>query len=106
MTRLKERDDQAVALRREVAALADTSSSPRAMQHRLAEMMRRAVDDISEMQAGARAEADALIKEAEAESEALRRQHEESLSEMTARLEAMEAVHEEAKNKLDAELTS
>ena len=64
--RLKERDDEAAALRKEVAVLRDTSPSPHAMQHRMAKMLRRAVDEISEMQAEARAEADALIAETKA----------------------------------------
>ena len=47
--RLKERDDEAAALQKEVDALRDTSPSPHAMQHRMAKMLRRAVDEISEM---------------------------------------------------------
>ena len=75
--RLKESGDEAAALRievtvltDEVAVLTDTSPSPHAMQHRMAKMLRRAVDEVSEMQAEAQAEAEALIAAAEAKNEA------------------------------------
>lgn len=102
--RLKERDDEAAALRKEVAVLRDTSPSPHAMQHRMAKMLRRAVDEISEMQAEARAEAEALIAATKAEAEAEQRKHKELLADMAAKRNALEAEYEETKKKLDAEL--
>jgi hypothetical protein len=54
----------------EVAVLTDTSPSPHAMQYRMAKMLWRAVDEASEMQAEAQAEAGALIAAAEAKNEA------------------------------------
>lgn len=102
--RLKESGDQAAALRNEVAVLTDTSPSPHAVQRRMAQMLRRAVDEVAEMQAEARAEADALIAAAEAEVEAARRKHEGELAQMAAEREAMESDYEEAKRKLEAEL--
>ncbi len=98
--RLKESGDEVAALRKEVAVLTDTSPSPHAVQRRMATMLRRAVDEVSEMRAEARAEAEALIAEAKAEQ----RKHEELLADMAARLKAQEAEHAEAKKKLDAEL--
>jgi len=75
--RLKESGDEAAALRievailtDEVAVLTDTSPSPHAMQHRMAKMLRRAIFEVSEMHAEARAEAEALIASAEADAEA------------------------------------
>ena len=102
--RLKERDDEAAALRKEVAVLGDTSPSPHAMQHRMATMLRRAVDEISEMQAEARAEADALIAATQAEAEAEQRKHKELLADMAAKRNALEAEYEETKEQLDVEL--
>ena len=102
--RLKERDDEAAALRKEVAALRDTSPSPHAMQHRMAKMLRRAVDEISEMQDEARAEAEALIAATRAEAEAEQRKHKELLADVAAKRNALEAEYEETKKKLDAEL--
>ena len=109
--RLKESGDEAAALRievavltDEVAVLTDTSPSPRAMQHRMAKMLRRAVDEVSEMQAEAQAEAEALIAAAEAEAEAARRKHKQLLADMAAQQKALEAEYEETKKKLDAEL--
>lgn len=104
--RLKESGDEAAALRKEVAVLTDTSPSPHAMQKRMAQMLRRAVDEVSEMQAEARAEAEALIAAAEAEIEAERRKHQEVLADLEARRKAMEAQYQEAKDKLEAELAS
>jgi cell division septum initiation protein DivIVA len=89
--RLKESGDEAAALREEVTVLADTSPSPHAMQHRMAKMLRRAVDEVSEMQAEARAEAEAMIAAAEAEAEAAQRKHEELLADMAAERNAVEA---------------
>ncbi len=102
--RLKERDDEAAALRTEVAALTDTSTSSRAMQHRMEKMLRRAVDEISEMQAEARAEAEALIAETKAEAEAEQRKHQDLLEDMAAQQNALEAEYAETKAKFDAEL--
>ena len=73
--KLKESGDEATALRKEVAVLTDTSPSPHAMQQRMAKMLRRAVDEVSEMQAEARAEAEELIVAAEAELDAEQRKH-------------------------------
>ena len=102
--RLKESGDEVAALRKEVAVLTDTSPSPHAVQQRMAKMLRRAVDEVSEMRAEARAEADALIAEAEAQAKAEQRKHEELLADMAAKLKAQEAEHAEAREKLDAEL--
>jgi cell division septum initiation protein DivIVA len=104
--RLKESGDEAAALRKEVAVLADTSPAPHAMQQRMAKMLRRAVDEVSEMQAEARAEAEALIAAAEAEAEATRRKREELLADMAAHQKALEAEYEETREKLEAELAS
>jgi cell division septum initiation protein DivIVA len=104
--RLMESRNEAAALREEVAVLTDTSPSPHAMQHRMAKMLRRAVDEVSEMQAEAREEAGALIAAAEADAEAAQRKREELLADMAARQKALEAEYEETKKKLDAELAS
>ena len=111
--RLKESGDEAAALRievtvltDEVAVLTDTSPSPHAMQERMAKMLRRAVDEVSEMQAEARAEAEALIAAAEAEAEATRRKRDEVLADMAAQQKALEAEYQETKEKLEAELAS
>ncbi len=102
--RLQESGDEAAALRKEVAVLTDTSPSPHAMQQRMAKMLRRAVDEVSEMQAEARAEAEALIAAAEAEVEAEQQKHKELLADMAAQRKALETEYEETKKKLDAEL--
>ena len=102
--RLTQSGDEAAALRKEVAVLTDTSPSPHAVQLRMAKMLRRAVDEVSEMQAEARAEADALIAAAEAEVEASRRKHEERMADLAAQREALEGEYDEKKKKLDAEL--
>ena len=104
--KLKESGDEAAALQQEVTALTDTSPTPHAIQQRMAKMLRRAVDDISEMQAEARAEAEALIAAAEAEIEAEQRKHKELLADMTAQRKALEAEYEQTKEKFDAELAS
>lgn len=101
---LKESGDHVAALQQEVALLTETSPSPHATQHRMANMLRRALDEISAMQTEAREEADALIAAAEAEAEAARRKHTEVLADMAAEREALEADYEETKKKLDAEL--
>lgn len=88
--RLKELGDEAAALRKEVAVLTDTSSSPHAMQQRMAKMLRRAIDEASEMQAEARAETEALIAAGEAAAQAEQRKHEELLADMVAKRNALE----------------
>jgi cell division septum initiation protein DivIVA len=100
--RLKESGDEAAALRievtvltDEVAVLTDTSPSPHAMQHRMAKMLRRAVDEVSEMQAEARAESEALIAAAEAKNEAAQRKYKELLADIAAQRRALEAEYEE-----------
>jgi cell division septum initiation protein DivIVA len=102
--RLQESRDEAAALQEEVAVLTETSPSPHAVQHRMAQMLRRAVDEVAEMQAEAREEAEALIAASEAEAEAAQRKRDEVLTDMAARQKAMEAAYEEAKKNLDAEL--
>jgi cell division septum initiation protein DivIVA len=104
--RLQESGDEAAALRKEVAVLTDTSPSPHAVQQRMAKMLRRAVDEVSEMQAEARAEAEALIAAAEAEAEATQRKREELLADMAAQQKALEAEYQETKAMLDADLAS
>ncbi|HEY1440155.1 MAG TPA: cell division protein DivIVA [Mycobacterium sp.] len=104
--RLRESADETAALRKEVAVLTDTSPSPHAMQERMAKMLRRAVDEVSEMQAEARAEAEALIAAAEAEAEATRRKRDEVLADMAAQQKALEAEYQETKEQLEAELAS
>ncbi|MCV7427958.1 coiled-coil domain-containing protein [Mycobacterium montefiorense] len=104
--RLKESGDEAAALRKEVAVLTDTSPAPHAMQQRMARMLRRAVDEISEMQAEARAEAEALITAAESEIETERRKHQEVLADIASQQKALEAQYRETKETLDAELAS
>ncbi len=100
--RLSKSGDEAAALRKEVAVLTDTSPSPHAMQLRLAKMLRRAVDEVAEMQAEARAEAEALI----ASAEATQRKGEELLADLAAQQKVLEADHQETKEKLEAELAS
>jgi DivIVA domain-containing protein len=102
--KLQERGGEAAALRQEVAVLTDTSSSSHAIQQRMATMLRRAVDEVSEMHAEARAEADALIAAAEAEIEAAQREHKDRLTDMTAQLNNLEAEYRATKQRLDAEL--
>ncbi|HEY1840495.1 MAG TPA: cell division protein DivIVA [Mycobacterium sp.] len=102
--RLKELGDEAAGLRKEAALLTETSPAPHAMQQRMANMLRRAVDEVAEMQTEARAEAAALIAAAEAEIEVEQLKHEDRLAELVARQEAMEAAHAESKEKLEAEL--
>lgn len=102
--RLRDVCDEAGALRKEVALLTDTSPSPHAVQQRMAKMLRRAVDEVTEMQAEARAEADALIAAAEAEIEANEQKHEAQLAELDAQLEAREAEYAKAKETFNAEM--
>jgi len=101
---LKESGDQVAALREEVAVLTDTSPSPHAVQYRMANLLRRAVDEVSEMYTEAREEAAALIAAAEAEAETTRREHKELLAEMAAEREALEVAHEETKKRFETEL--
>jgi DivIVA domain-containing protein len=102
--RLTQVGDEAAALRKEVAVLTDTSPSPHAVQLRMSNMLKRAVDEVSQMQAEARAEAEALIAAAAAEAEESRRRHEERLADMAAQRESLEAEYEERKKAVDAEL--
>lgn len=102
--RLKESGDEAAALRKEVAALTDTSPSPRAVQQRMAKMLRRAVDEIAEMQAEARAEAEALIADAEAEAAEAHRKRDEVLADIATQQKAREAEYQETRTALEAEL--
>jgi cell division septum initiation protein DivIVA len=102
--RLKESGDEVGALLKEVAVLTDTSPSPHAMQQRMAKMLRRAVDEVSEMQAEARAEAEAVIAAAESEAQATQRKRDELLADMAAQQKALEAEYQETKEKLEAEL--
>jgi cell division septum initiation protein DivIVA len=104
--RLKERDREVTVLRKELADLVETSSSPRAIQQRMARMLQRAVDEVSEMQSEARAEAEELIAVAAAEAEAEERKHRELLAEMVAKREALSVEYDEAKEKLDEELAA
>src|SRR4051794_36101542 len=93
--RLKERDDEAAALRKEVAVLTETSASPYAIQHRMAKMLRSAVDEVSQMQAEAQAQAEALIAASKAEVENEQREHQELLADMAAKRNALEAEYEQ-----------
>jgi cell division septum initiation protein DivIVA len=102
--RLKESGEEAAALRKEVAVLTDTSPAPHAVQQRMAKMLRRAVDEVSEMQAEARAEAEAMIAAAEAEIEDEQRKHKELLSELSAQQQALETEYEETRKTLEGEL--
>jgi cell division septum initiation protein DivIVA len=104
--RLRDVGDEAAALRKEVAVLTETSPSPHAVQQRMAKMLRRAVDEVAEMQAEARAEAEGLVAAAEAEAEATQRKQQEVLADMAARREALDTEYEETRQKYDAELAS
>ena len=101
---LKESGDQVAALLGEVAVLTDTSPSPHAVQYRMSNLLRRAVDEVSEMQTDAREEAAALIAAAEAEAAAARRKHKELLAEMAAEREALEVAYDETRKRFDTEL--
>ncbi len=111
--RLKESCDEAAALRievtvltDEVAMLTDTSPSPHAMQHRMAKMLRRAVDEVSEMQAEARAESEAMVAAADAKNEAAQRKYKELLADIAAQRRALETAYEEAQEKQRGELAT
>jgi cell division septum initiation protein DivIVA len=103
--RLRESGEEAAELRKEVGVLTDTSPAPHAVQQRMAKMLRRAVDEVSEMQAEARAEADAMIAAAEAEVQAEQRKHEGVLADLVAQREALETDYADTREKLEAELT-
>ena len=103
-TRLREVGDEAAALRREVGLLTETSTSPHAVQQRMAQMLRRAVDEVSEMQAEARAEADAMIAAAEAEAKAAEQKQNEVLADLAKRRDTLEAEYQKTKDDLEAEL--
>lgn len=102
--RLQESGEEVAALRKEVALLTDTSPSPHAVQQRMAKMLRRTVDEISEMQAEARAEAEAVIAAAEAEAQATERRRDEVLADTAAQHKAMEAEYAQTREQLEAEL--
>lgn len=102
--RLKGMDEEAAALRTEVDRLTETSSSPHAVQQRMAKMLQTAVADIAEMQAEAKAEAAALIAQAKAEAAAERQKHEELLAELDAKVKSREAEYANAKEELGAQL--
>ncbi len=104
--RLRDAGDEVAALRKEVGLLTDTSPSSHAMQQRMAKMLRRAVDEVSQMQAEARAEAEALIASAEADVEAEQQKSKERLAEMAEQLKALQAEYEETKAKQDSELSN
>ncbi len=104
--RLAAAGEEAAALRKEIGVLTETSTSPHAVQQRMAKMLRRAVDEASEMQAEARAEAEALIAAAEAEADAAQRRRDEVLADMAEQQKAMEAEYAQTKEKLEAELAS
>src|SRR5436305_10208265 len=98
--KVKESRDEAAGLRievavltDEVAALTDTGPSSEAMQRRLAKMLRRAVDEISEMQAEARAEAEALIAAAQAGAKDAQREHNALLADMATERKSLEAEY-------------
>ena len=103
-TRLMQVGDEATNLRREVGLLTETSPAPHAVQQRMAQMLRRAVDEVSEMQAEARAEADAMVAAAEAEAKAAEHKHKEALAELAERRDALEAEYQKTKDDLEAEL--
>jgi cell division septum initiation protein DivIVA len=102
--RLNDLGDESTALRKEVVLLTETSPAPHAVQQRMAQMLRRAVDEAAEMQAEAQAEAASLVAEAEAEAQAAQQKQKELVAEMAAQRKALEADYAESKKKLDAEL--
>ena len=102
--KLKDSGDEAAALRKQIALLTDTSSSPHALQQRIADVLRRAVDDAVEMRADAQAEAEALVAAAEAEVEAMHRKHQDALADLSAQKNALQAEHDETKKTLEAEV--
>jgi cell division septum initiation protein DivIVA len=97
-TRLREVGDDAANLRTE------TSPSPHAVQQRMAQMLRRAVDEVSEMQAEARAEADAMVAAVEAEAKAAEQKHSEALADLAGRRDMLEAEYQKTKDEQETEL--
>jgi cell division septum initiation protein DivIVA len=95
---------EVACLKDEIAVLSDTSPSPYAMQHRMAKLLRRALDEISQMQNESRAEAEALIAQADAETEAAQREHRELLADIAAQRKALEIECAATRKDLDAEL--
>ncbi len=91
--RLKESCDEVAALRKEVAFLNETSPSPHAVPQRMAKLLRHAIDEVSEMQAEAKAEVQALVATIESEAE-------------TAQRSALEAECAETRSQLEAELAA
>lgn len=102
--RLKDAADEAAALHKEIAVLTDTSSSPHALQQRMAKMVRHAVDEIAEMSAEAKAEAEALVATAEAEVDVVQRKHQDELAELAAQKKELETEYGQAKKALEAEV--
>jgi cell division septum initiation protein DivIVA len=102
--RLKEASDEVAALRREIAFLNDTSPSPHAVPQRMGKLLRHAIDEVSQMQAEAKAEVQALVATIESEAETAHRKHEELLADIAARRSALEAECADTKSKLEAEL--
>jgi cell division septum initiation protein DivIVA len=102
--RLKGIEEESAELRKQVGLLTESSESPHAVQLRMAKMLRSAVDDVSELQAEGKAEAEALIAEAKAEVEAEQRKHEARLAELGEQVKARETEYEKAKENLGAEL--
>lgn len=102
--RLRESGNQVAELRNEVAVLTDSSPSPYAIQQRMAKMLRRTVEEVSEMQGEARAEAAELIAAARAEIEDEQRKHQEQLADLAAQREALEAECAKTKQDLAEEL--
>lgn len=112
-TRLQECGDEAAALRievtvlrDEVAALTESSPSPYAMQQRIAALLGHTIEEVSEIQAEACAESEALIASAEAKNEAAQRKYKELLADTAAQRKALDAEYEETKKKQDAELAA
>jgi cell division septum initiation protein DivIVA len=102
--RLKDSADELAAVRKEVAVLTDTSSSPHALQERMAKMLRHAVDEVSEMRAEAQAEAAALVAAAEVEAEATKQKLKDELAELAGQKKALKAECDETKKALEAEV--
>jgi cell division septum initiation protein DivIVA len=103
--RLKDSADELAAVRKEVAVLIDTSSSPHALQERMAKMLRQAVDEVSEMRAEAQAEAAALVAAAEVEAEATKQKLKDELAELDGQKKALKAEYHETKKALEAEIS-
>lgn len=102
--RLRDSGDEVAALRREVAVLADTSSSPHALQERMAKMLRQAVEEVSEIRAEAQAEASALIAAAEVEVQAMQQKQQDELAELAAQKKALKGECNQTRKALEAEV--